>query len=499
MIYMFSKEKFKKELYNNFTQKTYEREEFFQKNIQLKKNFYYKLKNIVAIVIVGILFGTVGYAAYQTLRKTPNYNWLGDSIKFNDNYEKFSVDINEKIAETDNNSKIILETINYDGGYAVFEMTALISQEDKDFLELGKSIFNDVEIEKFKSEDISFYTNRMNNYDNSLNISKEEYIEDYQKKIEEINRAYEISRTLTRSFELQNAGIVTGLRSKQNVQKISDDEYKIYYYYFITDEDFGEDGKFTVVLNNMRLLQTFDKDRLDFEKFYDMSIAVDNKSVEKNKSISLNGKFEYTFAQNKSSKWFKPNIAGIEYDILTQYIDSIRVTPMQTVIRIKSKFTGIKNHTLATTINDWNDPELIGMLGFNIYDDNMNKIKGLKVQSKRDVIFEDGHIESWDECQAGPKYPQNSPLGQNMEIVDYIIVSNEDYKDKIYIYPTREEHYANRGKTYEVEFERGYTIDFKNIEERQTDEIQRFEHIEVDNTRKDNMDDTIIIPITMPK
>ena len=476
---MFNKEKFKNELYSNYTQKTYQKEKFFKKNIQLKeKTNFYKIRNIAAVILVGALIGTVGYAGYQAIKKGPGYNWFGDSIKFNDDYEKYSTSIDQKIAETSSGSELILETVNYDGGYAVFEMNFKVSQEDKEYFELGEKIFTEEEIEQYKAQDINFYTDRMNSYDDTLETSKEEYIEKYQKQIEAINQAYEISRGLKHSFEFQNVGITTGLlHSKQNVEEITENEYKIYYYYFITDEDFNEDGKFIMVLKNMRLMQSFDRNTFDLEKLSGVSVVINNEPVDKTKTIDLSGEFEYTFSRNNDSKIIKPDLSGFEYDILTQYIDDIRVTPMQTIIKIKSKFTGIKQHTLSTSINEWDDPEFIGRPNFNIYDENMDSISGLKVQAKRDVIFEDGHIESWDENQVGPKFGQTFQVGQNMEIIDYVIISNTDYHEKFYIYPTKEQNIKSEKSVYDVELGQGYIIDFEKIGERNKEEIEEFENI----------------------
>lgn len=475
---MFDKENFKNRLYENYTRKTYKENNFFQKNIHLKEHSHlYKIKNLAAITLVGAVIGTGVYATYQAIKKGPDYNWAGDSIKFNDEYEKYSIEINKQIAETPNQSKLTLETINYDGGYAVFEFDFAVSKEDKEYFELGEKIFTDEEIEKYKAEEIGFYTSRMNSYDESLNVSREEYIEKYQNKIEAVNNAYEKSRELRHSFEFINLGKLYGFHSEQNVEKVSENEYKIYYYYFITDEEFDENGKFTIALKNMQLLQSFDKDTLKLDDDSGVSITISNEPIDKMKTIDLKGEFEYTLSKNKELKVIKPNMTGYKYDILTQYIDDIRITPMQTIVKVKSKFTGIKKHTLSTSMNEWNDPEFIGMLNFKIYDENMNSIDGLKVQAKRDVIFEDGHIESWDEYQAGPKAGQTIQIGQNMEIIDYVIISNTDYNGKFYVYPTRNQEIEGGGSSYDVELGKGYIIDLEKVEERAQEKIEDFEDI----------------------
>lgn len=496
---MFNKEKFKKDVYEKALK---EQNEFYQEDIRIKeKSNYSKIRNIAAIVLVGALIGTGGYATYQSMKKGPDYNYGGASIKFNDEYENYLVEINEKISETPSGSKLVLESVNYDGGFVVFEFDFAITDEDSNYLKLGEKMFTPEELEEEKQSATAYFRSRLNEYNENLEISKEEYIAKYQKKIANIENGYDKSKDIKYGFELQNRNeIEIWANSKQNVEKVSDNEYKVYYYYFIPDEKFDENNKFTIQFNNIRIKQSYDRNSLDLNAFEkDEWIIVGKGSDWDNpKEFNLTGEYSYTVEKMDSLKTIKPDLSGIEYDILTQYIDEIRVTPMQTIIKINSKLTEIKKHTTATTINEWDNPEFIGRLNFNVYDENMNKIEGMKVQAKRDIVFKDGHIESWDENQAGPMYNQQSQIGQDMEVVDYVIISNKDYDGKFYLYPTRDSEEEGGGTLHEAELGKGYIIDFNNIEERQTDEIQTFEFIEVDKTRRDNIDDTII-PITMPK
>ena len=480
---MFNNKNFKDNVYQKASSKQIQNDEFYQRDICFKTHSRFsKIRNIAAVILVGALIGTGGYAGYQAIKKGPNYNWLGDSIKFNDDYENYSIEINEKFAESPNGSTLTLKSINYDGGYAVFEMIFKASQEDKEYLELGEKIFTEEEIEQSKAQEIGFFADRMNSYDETLGISEEEYVEKYQKKIDAINQSYEITKELRHSFEFMNAGIVTGLRAEQNVEQVSENEYKIDYYYFITDEEFDDKGQFTMVINNVRLMQTFDRKTFDTTKLSGTSVVVGNDPIDQIKTINLTGNFEYTLSKKDDVKIIKPDLEGMEFDILRQYVDEIKVTPMQTIIKVKSNLTGIKTHTLSTSINEWDDPEFIGMLNFNVYDENMNAIEKMKVQAIRKVIFEDGHVEIWDEYQAGPKPDQTLPLEQNMEVIDYVVISNTDYHGKFYIYPTRQQMYENQGKSYDAELGIGYIIDLDTgITERKTEEVQDFEHIASEN------------------
>lgn len=433
---MYNRELLKQGIYEKYANVDLN-DDFYKTEIKLEnKSINFKFRKIVAIIIFCLFVGTVGYATYQFISKLPKYNYFGESIKFNDKYENYSTIIDKKVAESENHTNLTLYSTNYDGGFVVLDFNFKFSDEDLEYLEIGKRIFDDTEIQK-----------------NAWN-----YQDDYLKELKySFNLINENCFIDDEEFFINN-------NSKQTIEKISTNEYKLYYYIFIPDELLENKERFKLTFKNIKIIQNFDINSLNIDFNQDKSYIIDKTSILDKKEIVLDGFFDCEInlrEEVENCKVIYPSLPEIKYNILTQNIEYVKITPMQTIIKIKSEYNGIREHTF--TINTWNNisSDYIGKVGFNTYNENKDKIYNYNNKSIKIIKYKNNNKEKWFQDGILPldNFDKDSIIGSDMEIVDYLIVSNNDYKKIIYIYPiisefenkTSHRKYKELNEFYEVD------------------------------------------------
>ncbi len=400
---MYNKEIMLKRIYEKYSNFT-EDDEFFNTKIGIKthkEKYLKKFYNIAAILIIGALMGTAGFATYQAIaRKPKNYEKYDQKIKFNEKYDKYSKIIEKEVARSASGTTLELVSTNYDGGYVVLELKVTFSETDKELFELDK------------------YT-----FDFALNNSPVIVDGEVQELVYGIN--------------------------KHDVEKISDLEYRGYYYVFIPDEYKNNKENFKLSFNNMKLVREVNTENVEYDENTTIIDDWDNPVI-----IYLDGEFDCEFSDKDINLKYlndsKISDNHLTYDILTQKMEYVKITPMQTIIKIKSNLNDMKKNTLGAIDNS---KEFIGYLDFKILDDNDEEIHGMIIKPSRVLTFPDGHKEYWDRYQMG------SAVGANLEEVAYLVISNDDYNNKLTIIPTKQKFTAGLvsepiGETYTVEVEK---------------------------------------------
>lgn len=410
---MYNRELLKQGIYEKYANVDLN-DDFYKTEIKLEnKSINFKFRKIVAIIIFCLFVGTVGYATYQFISKLPKYNYFGESIKFNDKYENYSTIIDKKVAESENHTNLTLYSTNYDGGFVVLDFNFKFSDEDLEYLEIGKRIFDDTEIQK-----------------NAWN-----YQDDYLKELKySFNLINENCFIDDEEFFINN-------NSKQTIEKISTNEYKLYYYIFIPDELLENKERFKLTFKNIKIIQNFDINSLNIDFNQDKSYIIDKTSILDKKEIVLDGFFDCEInlrEEVENCKVIYPSLPEIKYNILTQNIEYVKITPMQTIIKIKSEYNGIREHTFITNRYRFNDSDFIGEVKFNVYNDIQEKIYKFDVIYNSFIKFKNGNNSKMLQNKSLPleEYNNDDIIGSNIEKNDYLIISNNDYDKEIYIFPT---------------------------------------------------------------
>ncbi len=448
---MLNKENFIKSVYEKSKHVNLE-DDFYSTEVykEEKKSKYKYCKLIVNFVFVFVILGTVGTIAlttYRTKYNKPNYNWSDGSVKFNEKYDDYSKSIG-KIIGTHNGTELKLTSQNYDGGFVVLEFDLKLDKEDKKYLKIGENTFSSEEIEENRKNFNGLADERINNY--NPNLTEEENNQrvekwknkkiTYEKELEKMSLEkntvklllnYDISDLYTYKIDGIKYHISDG--EKQEVKKINDLEYKIFIMYFVPDEYIENKDHFVMSFENIILTATSDKDVLLELREDGIAFA---EGRDDNETINLHSKFDVNIEKNDSEiKLFNFNEKNVKYDILTEKIEYVKVTPMQTIIKIKANMDGIKEDSLKTRWEDRNSPELIGNISFNVYNENNEVIGSSIIESRRYFWYENGDFEEWEKHGLVPNDEERSSNGGRLEITEYVIVSNDDYDSFLKIIP----------------------------------------------------------------
>lgn len=414
---MYSKETIKKEIFQRYSIGDIH-DDFFKLKINQeyvpKKDYKRIITNIAAVVLISTILGGVSYAFYNhIIKKAPNFDYFkNDKIKFTDDYRYYTTEINEVIAKSDTGTEVTLCSTNYDGAFTVFELNVRFSQEDKEYFKLGERTFTDEEVEA----------------NPSLN--------------KELRNGFEIILFNDgNKFVLDNETFYIDDSNRQTIEKIDDYNYKVYYYIFIPDEIIDDKASFTISINDFRIIKSYDRNTIDVNS--DNSSIVVGKSEDLYKIIDMHGEYDCYFLNkpNENSKIYYYKFDDIVFENRVQTLEYVKVTPMQTIIKIKSVINNITNFEPNIPITEIDNPELISFSIYNVYDEEGKKLDSSTILEEKVIEFEDGHKEYYTKTQIGPEWNQSNPFNQTMTMIDYVIVSNNDYSKELIIHPTISQHY----------------------------------------------------------
>ncbi len=157
----------------------------------------------------------------------------------------------------------------------------------------------------------------------------------------------------------------------QVIENVKNKNYTIYKLYFLPS-DIVERETFTVTLDNV--IVTINSD--------------DSKFLE------MDGKFEIEVSKEKAvanTTTIKNENASVKYERLTNKIEKVSQTPMQTVIKLSSTITDI------TTRNAVEPKYLI----YKVYDQDDNELFVFNVTTETEYHWEDGRVETFINDGAG--------------------------------------------------------------------------------------------------
>lgn len=383
-----------------------------------------KMVTVMASMII-VLIGSVSvYAAFGgTIEGKPIFEWIG--IKFSDEYKDYKVNV-EGQEITYDETKIDLVSTVADEGFTILEFDVKLSKEDKEYLRLGESIVTEEDLQKAKEMDEKEYngTGETPNYNHMLKakdtLNTVELIFFGQER-EEYGRTYYASEP-TYNVIIDNEKFWT--KTTQTVTKISDYEYKVYQLFLLTDDELDNKENFKISLNNIVLANTGEKKKTE----NGMQII---NTPNNERYINIGGNFEVEISKEKAiqnTKVITPENTSISYKKMTKKVEEVKVTPLQILAKITTKIDDVSLQSLSSTRNE----NYIGLIDFNVYDDNNNELSSCQYEIKRTITYQDGKTEEWATGDIGTA---KDFKGATMYLTEYVIIEKKENLDSIKIVP----------------------------------------------------------------
>ncbi len=387
-------------------------------NLDKNNNFKYYLKKFATAIlsIILIMISSVSvYAAFGGKIDGKNiFEWVG--IKFsNKTYEKYKENI-EDILYSKGDTSVILSSAVCDEGFTILEFDVKLSEEDKNYLKIGKDVVPDdyLDNDKYKTSIIGIVDGRtltqrevkeqlMKNHEgeviNKIWLSINNDIEK-----DDENNIYIDAPHCNMNIIVDNIVYHSKHNATQIVNKISDYEYKVYQMYFLTDEQLGGKDEFAITIN-------------------DIAIGTDYLQLgDYQRNIYISEQYNIKLSKNKVKENITkiyPNISTINYGTSTQSVQEITITPMLTIIKISAEFRNVNSNNLSKYITP---------LTYEVFNETENKITSEKIETKKQIIYPNGKIENWPTEDI---YNDRSFYNAIMKLEEYVIIENNNNNIKI--------------------------------------------------------------------
>lgn len=391
---------------------------------QYKYNWRYKVKKIITAFVSIIIIFIGGLSVYATFGGTfsgkPALEWMG--IKFSDKYEEYKKTVeNQKIIY--NETKIDLVSVMCDEGFTVLEFDVKLSEKDKEYLRLGQKVITEADIEIAKERDKEQNTtanyDQMKKYEsleNTLTISFNDNLIGEKNEVYGGNNIYNIL--------IDGKGYY--VTEFQTASKISDNNYKVYQLYFLTDEQLQGKTNFTITLKANKL-----ENRADNRKFLaEEKIALSN-TPNNARSMEIEGEFNINVSKAmalENSKIIENIEKKSSYKNMTISIEKVTITDMQIIMKINREFNNLSLSNLTYT----RDENYIGENDYKVFDGNQNQLVSNFFETKRTITYSDGKVEEWATGDIATfKNFQNA----TMNLTEYLIIEKTDV-DILKVVPT---------------------------------------------------------------
>lgn len=460
---------------------TYERA--IKKALYKNKNYGIKhyIKKVIIIIasILSTLVGTFSvYAATGgKIGGMPAFDWIG--LKFSEQYVEYKQPVENQILAFENTSVELVSTLCNEG-LTILEFDVKLSEEDYKKLKIDESVITDEflqQMEEMKKktkdeiigelqQDVIEEEIQKGNYqitptDEQINKKYEERIKNIDKSIEERkNTLFTIALTLnndqkggTYNYDKFNpntdwyANLYIDdtpyyVASMQKLEKINKYEYKVYNFYLISDDILKNKNDFKITLKNNKIVNMANwKVRMLSEKgleentknlsdnwFGNVNIKIMENESETMKipsisTIDLPGEFEVSVSKNdilKDSKVIENPDIKSEFRNITQKVEKVVASPVQTVVQVKHSASQQSSNTFA---NRYSNPEIEHLPitnKYKVYDSDGKELSCLALSNKNTLIYSDGTREDYDKHDIPNKKYSNA----TWETVEYLLIEN---------------------------------------------------------------------------
>lgn len=460
---------------------TYERA--IKKALYKNKNYGIKhyIKKVIIIIasILSTLVGTFSvYAATGgKIGGMPAFDWIG--LKFSEQYVEYKQPVENQILAFENTSVELVSTLCNEG-LTILEFDVKLSEEDYKKLKIDESVITDEflqQMEEMKKktkneiigelqQDVIEEEIQKGNYqitptDEQINKKYEERIKNIDKSIEERkNTLFTIALTLnndqkggTYNYDKFNpntdwyANLYIDdtpyyVTSMQKLEKINKYEYKVYNFYLISDDILKNKNDFKITLKNNKIVnmanwkvQMLSEKGLEEETkstsdnwFGNVNIKIMEDESETMKippisTIDLPGEFEVNVSKNdilKDSKVIENPDIKSEFRNITQKVEKVVASPVQTVVQVKHSASQQSSNTFA---NRYSNPEIEHLPitnRYKVYDSDGRELSCLTLSNKNTLIYSDGTREDYDKHDIPNKKYSNA----TWETVEYLLIEN---------------------------------------------------------------------------
>lgn len=419
------------------------------------------------ISILTTIIGTFGvYAATGgKIEGIPATDWLG--IKFSDKYVEYKQTVENQILAFEDTSVQLTSTVCNEG-ITILEFNIKLSEEDYKKLNLNGNILTDEYLQeqeenKNKVRDEAIYELKMKKYNEEwAKGSNRTKYEDIVVTEEEINAKCEekIAQIEANIEERRNTGFIPALslnymqeggtynydkfnpnmiwyasiyidetpyyvKNWQKIEKISDCEYKVYEMYILDDDVLEGKETFKITLKNNKLVN-----RINWKTHNNtwegecqwFASSTHNPDVS---AIDLPGEFEVTVSKNNilndSLVMENPDIKS-EFRNITQTVEKVVVSPIQTIVKINHSATQQSSNAFAGKYSNPNIEHLPLTREYKVYDDEGNELSCFSTTNKHTLIYSNGTREDYDPHDIPNKKYSNA----TWETVEYLLIENTD-------------------------------------------------------------------------
>ena len=404
------------------------------RNILIKKGFdgMNKVAKVLIIMIIATSFiGGIVYAVSNIkIFEKPIFEWL--KVNFSDEYENYREEVQGEIIQAPSKSSIELVSTVCDEGYTILEFDVKLSKEDKKFLKIGEPILTDEYIkdanEYIKASD-KYINDNKDLYEFAIDGKAEALKESLKEHTGEVisdsiqvdynlkpgwGESAEYVNRLIHSFAIIDGEYYYIQLSPQSVKQISEYEYKVYQMYFLTDKELGDKTEFTLTMKDC-VITTVERQMNDLDTY-----------------LQIDGEFNIDLSKEKAvqnSKNIEINCDEVVYDDkgLTQKIESVVVTPLQTIVKVHSTYENVGYSDLTNATSE----DHIGIRQYKVLSEDGEEINSYSLEAKRIITYEDGKEEEWEAGQIEPT--RFSFTNATLETMDYILIEKRNDNSKIKI------------------------------------------------------------------
>ena len=412
------------------TQKLVHRGKMQLRNILIKKGFdeMHKVAKVLMIMIIASIFiGGIAYAVSNIkVSGKPVFEWF--NVNFSDEYENYREELQGEIIQAPSESSIELVSNVCDEGVVILEFDIKLSEEDKKYLKIGEPILTEEYINATNDEDSKKIDYE---YDKETHRAIEKTVKEIMLKRyadKKIGDSLRVNYNLKPGYDDENPYITRLINcfaiidgeytwvelNPQTIKQISEYEYKLYQMYFLTDKELGDKTKFTLTMKDL-VITTEDRQIHDWDTYLKIDGQFDIK-LSKEKALENTKKIEVSC----------DDVIYADKD-LTQKIESVVVTPLQTIVKVESTYENVNISKLTNTTSE----DHIGFREYKVLSQNGEEIDSSNYEFERKITYSDGKEEEWNAGEIEPT--RISFENATLETIDYILIekNNDDSKIKI--------------------------------------------------------------------
>ena len=422
-------------------------------NKKKRYNLVHFIKKIIITIlsILSLCCGSIIVYAISggKIEGVPVMKWLG--IKISDNYVDYKEDVNKEI-KTYNKTSVELVSSLASDYVTILEFDVKLSDEDKEYLRLGKCVYTPKDEEDIKAElkrkaEIELINDKGSASEEEISQRAEKMYEEKDYDDSRIEEYKKYVNTIELGFNKENDNGLDNMpstkdlvyidgekiicRNYETALKISDNEYKIYHIFLLTEDDLKGKTNFNLTLKNniiANCAQLKSGEKPEIKNLYLINTPNNQRF------IKIDGEFSVDLSKDKilkDSKIIKPIDKKSIYKNITVEVQEINENPIQTIIKTKILIKGVDSNKRYFYSDDIHNPLWID---FKITDDTGRELTSESFETKKVLIYNNGKTEEWapGDIKDMARYKNGT-----FELTQYIILENSN-SNKIKITPSYE-------------------------------------------------------------